>query len=235
MHAHRLPFMPKKATTTSPAPADAPATGIKKFNFGGIAAAAPKKPAGKEYPLLPDDDDGTVADLVTRILTEQEQLDALEGSIEIHKAELRSLATPFYFDRNHGLHEVPSSVEARNKDGKSVLVAFQNRYTQVSDDGPINELLGERAGRYFRQKFEVKINGDLIPAAAVEPLMAELQEVFLRHEAAGALAFKAIIAPTADFHTARHSQLTVEENLAMEKIIPIVAQVKTKGREKKTA
>lgn len=113
-----------------------------------------------------------------------------------------------------------------------MLVAFQNRYSECADDGPIAELLGDRAARYFRQKFALKIDGDKIPEASVEPLLAELQEVFARHEAAGALTFKSIIAPTSDFHAARHSQLSVEENLAMEKIVPIVAQVKTKGRAK---
>ena len=228
--------MPKKATTATATPAPAPAaTGLKKINFGGIASTAAKKPAGKEYPLLPDDDEGRVQELVTEILSEQEQIDALEGSLEIHKAELRAHATPFYFEHNQGLHEVPSSVEARNKDGKCVLIAFQNRYAECKDDSPITELLGERAARYFRQAFALKIEGDKIPEANVESLLAELQEVFARHEAGAALTCKAIIKPTADFHTARHSQLTVEENMDLEKIIPIVAQVKTKGREKKAA
>lgn len=228
--------MPKATTKPAPTPAPAPAaTGIKKVNFGAIAATAAKKPAGKEYPLLPADEEGRIGELVTEILSEQEQLDALEGSIEIHKAELRTFATPFYFEHNHGRHEVPSSVDARNKDGKSVLVAFQNRYAECKDDAPIIELLGERAARYFRQAFALKIEGDKIPEASVEALLGELQELFARHEASAALTCKAIIKPTTDFHTARHSQLTIEENMELEKIIPIVAQVKTKGREKKAA
>ncbi|MEA3207892.1 MAG: hypothetical protein QOE70_949 [Chthoniobacter sp.] len=221
-------------SAATPAPAPKTGVGIKKINLGGIIATSPKN-TGKEYPALPDPD-GEVARLVTEIVADQDALDALDASIEIKKGELRALATPFYFERNHGLHEIPSSIEARNAEGKSVLVAFQNRYTQCSDDGPLIELLGgERAGRFFRQAFELKIAGDKVPEAAVETLIAELQELFARHNASEALSAKATIKPTADFHAARHSQLTVEENLTLEKIVPIVVQVKTKGREKKAA
>lgn len=217
-------------TATAPAP-PAAKPGIKKVNFGAIATATTKKP-GTEYPVLPDDDHGTVAALVTKIAAATDELDALEGALAIDKAELRSLATPFYFERNHDLHEVPSSVEARNADGKNVLVAFQNRYAQCADDAPVIAVLGdERAARYFRQSFELKIAGDAIPDAEVEPLLAEMQELFARHNAGAALTAKAIIKPTADFHIARHSVLTVEENMALEKIVPIVVQIKTKGRK----
>ena len=116
-----------------------------------------------------------------------------------------------------------------------MLIGFQNRYAECKDDAPIIELLGERATRYFRQAFALKIEGDKVPEDAVEPLLAELQELFARLEAGAALTCKAIIKPTTDFHTARHSQLTVEENMDLEKISPLVAQVKTKGREKKAA
>ena len=73
--------MPKATTKPAPTPVPAPATatGIKKVNFGAIASTTAKKPAGKEYPLLPEDEEGRVAELVTEILSEQEQLDALEG------------------------------------------------------------------------------------------------------------------------------------------------------------
>lgn len=182
--------------------------------------------------MLPDDADGTVAALVTKITAAVEELDALEGALEIDKAELRSFATPFYFQRNHDLHDAPSSVEARNAEGRNVLVAFQNRYAQCADDAPVIALLGdERTARFFRQAFELKIVGDLIPEAEVEPLLAEMQELFARHNAGAALTAKAIIKPTADFHAARHSALTVEENLQLERIVPIVVMVKTKGRK----
>src|SRR5688572_1673288 len=99
--------MPAKTKPeTTPATAKA-ATGIKKLNFGGMAAVT-KKPAGKEYPVVPDNEEGTISELVTVLLKEQGEFDALEGSIAIHKAELRTLATPFYFERNHDLHDVPS-------------------------------------------------------------------------------------------------------------------------------
>ena len=69
---------------------------------------------------------------------------------------------------------------------------------------------GEHAARYFKQSFELKIKGDLIPDAAVEPLLAELQELFARHGASAALSAKATIKPTKEFHTARHTLFSVD-------------------------
>ena len=73
-----------------------------------------------------------------------------------------------------------------------------------------------------------KIKGEAIPEAAVEPLLAELQEMFARHGASSALVAKATIKPTKEFHTARHTLFTPEQNAALDKIMPISASVKTK-------
>ena len=66
----------------------------------------------------------------------------------------------------------------------------------------IGRLAGEHAARYFKQSFELKIKGDVIPEAAVEPLLAELQELFARHGASAALSAKATIKPTKEFASA---------------------------------
>ena len=87
---------------------------------------------------------------------------------------------------------------------------------------------GEKGVRFFKQSFESKIKGDLIPEAAVEPLIGELQELFLRHGAGAALTAKALFKPTKDFHTARHTLYSPEENMEIDKVVPVSASVKTK-------
>jgi hypothetical protein len=208
-------------TNTTPA---AKPTGIKKLNLGGIAQKSDKP--GKEYPVLPDPN-GEVAQLVGSITEHSRQVEALEGALNVEKAELTALAKQFYFDACRGKTAVPSSVSAR-AGATEVLVTFQNRYKATNDDEAISRLLGDAAAQYFHQSFELRINGDEIPEAEAETLIGELQELFARHNASAALSAKAIIKPTKEFHTARHTAFAPEQNLAIDKVVPVIAMVKTK-------
>jgi hypothetical protein len=207
------------ATTSAPA--------IKKINLGGIAVKTEKK--GTEYPQLPDPT-GDVAKLTSDIINESREMEALEGSLKIKKMELKTLAQGFFFNHLHGKHDIPSSVEAIGNPDEKVLVTFQNRYAAIQDESTIIEVLGEeRTAQFFRQSFELKIDGDKIPADSAEALIDAIQTLFAEYNASEALTAKAVIKPTAEFHTARHTALSVDENLAVEMVCPIVAMVKTKG------
>ena len=70
--------------------------------------------------------------------------------------------------------------------------------------------------------------GDLIPESAVESIIGELQDLFARHGAGAALSAKAVFKPTKDFHTARHTLFSAEQNLEIDKVVPVSASVKTK-------
>lgn len=217
-----------KAETAATAPAAAPSqpAGLKKFNLGGIAAKPATGRPVKTYPLLPDED-GQVGQLVTSILERAAQIEALEGAIELDKSELIILAKQFYFAHYSGQMAVASSVEARSG-AQVVRVGFSNSYRGTSDDGAILRVAGEKGAKFFKQSFELKIKGDLIPEASVEPLIGELQELFARHNAGAALSAKAVFKPSKEFHTARHTLFTPDENLAIDKVVPIAASVKTK-------
>jgi hypothetical protein len=56
----------------------------------------------------------------------------------------------------------------------------------------------------------------------------ELQALFARHNAGAALSAKAVFKPTKEFHTARHTLYSAEENMEIDKVVPIAASVKTK-------
>lgn len=214
---------PKAAVAAQSTPAPA----LKKVSLAGFATQTPTSKSAKAYPLLPDPD-GQVGELVISILDKSAQVEALEGSLQLEKEELIAIAKPFYFTHHHGQHAVASSIEARSADGKVVRVGFSNSYRGTSDEPAITRIAGEHAARYFKQSFELKIKGDLIPDAAVEPLLAELQELFARHGASSALTAKATIKPTKEFHTARHTLFSVAENHELDKVVPISASVKTK-------
>lgn len=46
--------------------------------------------------------------------------------------------------------------------------------------------------------------------------------------AATALSAKAVFKPTKEFHTARHTLYSAEENMEIDKVVPVAASVKTK-------
>jgi hypothetical protein len=56
----------------------------------------------------------------------------------------------------------------------------------------------------------------------------ELQEIFARHGAGAALSAKAVFKPNKEFHTARHTLFSAEQNLEIDKVVPVSASVKTK-------
>jgi hypothetical protein len=66
----------------------------------------------------------------------------------------------------------------------------------------------------FKQSFELKIKRNLIPESATEKIIGELQALFVRHNAGGTLSAKAVFKPTKEFHTARHTLYSAEENMA---------------------
>jgi hypothetical protein len=215
-------------TTTKPKAAPAPAVGIKKLNLGGIAPK--KEKTATEYPAIPSTED--TQRLVSDIISETRELEALEGSLEIKKAEIRTLAQEFYFQHLHGKHDIPSSVEAVGSNGEKIAVTFSSRYKALADETPLLEAIGaERTAQFFRQAFELKVDGDKIPADRAEEIIGAIQNLFAENNCPEALSAKAVIKPTSDFHMARHTALSVEENMAVDGICPIVAMVKTKGRK----
>lgn len=218
------------ATKTPPAPAK-PA-GIKKLNLGGIAAKTEKTIT--EYPVLPDPT-GEFAKLATDIINDSREIEAITGSLEINKTFAKNAAQAFYFENLHGKMDIPSSVEIKGlKEGANVIITFASRYKTLQDEMPIIEIIGaERTAKYFRQAFELKVDGDKIPADRAEELIEAIQKLFLKFNATDALSAKSIIKPTSDFHIARHSALSVSENIAVDAECPIIAMIKTKGRSGK--
>ena len=75
---------------------------------------------------------------------------------------------------------------------------------------------------------------DKIPDDRMEEVYQELVGLFKRHgeKVEAALSATQAIVPTDDFHTLRHSQLSVEKNHELDLACPIVAMIKTKGRKK---
>jgi hypothetical protein len=202
---------------------------IKKISLGGIATK--KADTKTSYPALPDPC-GDVAKLTSDIIQESREMEAIEGSLKIKKMELKSLAQAHFFNHLHGKSDIPSSVEATGINGEKVRIEFPSQYSKITDESTIIDAIGaERTAQFFRQRFELKIDGDKIPAEHAGALIDAIQTLFAEYNASDALTANEIIKPTPDFHIARHTALSVDENLAVEMACPIIAKVATKGRK----
>ena len=60
----------------------------------------------------------------------------------------------------------------------------------------------------------------LIPEAADEEVIGELQALFGRHNAGAAPSAKAVFKPTKEFHIARHALYSAEEDVEIDKVVP---------------
>jgi hypothetical protein len=184
----------------------------------------------KTYPSLPEDDE--TKKLVTDYLDIEAKIESLEGAKKLTRSFLETKARAYYYEHYHGKVDVESSLEAQSLNGDSILLSFQNRYRAVPDETPIVDAIGQNlTDRFFYQSVDVKIDGDKIPADKVNDLFADLAAVMAKHGAADALSHKAVIKPSPEFHTARHTALSVEQNLAVDSTIPMVVAFKTKGRK----
>jgi hypothetical protein len=204
--------------------------GLRRVSF----AKAPKKEETKtEYPVFADPENPGVVkqvlDIAARIKTRSDEIESLEGAQVTDKAELKMFILPFYFKVNQGRAEPPSSVAIPSEAGE-VLITFQNRYSKMESEAPLVPLLGDNLEKYFRVAFNLTIKGELLPMDKAQDIVDEIQKVLTRHGALDALEVKEEIKPTRDYHVARHTAFTLEQNLALEDACPIVAMIKTKGR-----
>ena len=204
---------------------------LRKLSFGTIAQK--REDTRTAHPVLPDPN-GQLAIIATRIIERGAQLDALGGALELDKAELKTLATPFYFAQASGKVEAASSLQVLSPAGH-VLISFPNRYGRLESEAVLLPILGEQTARFFRQAFTLEIDGDKLPAEGAQDLLNELEQLFARHQAADALKVKVGIKPVPDFHTVRHTALTPEQNLALNQLCPIIAMIKTKARPQEGA
>jgi hypothetical protein len=204
------------------------ADSLRKLSFGAITKQ--REGARTTYPVLPDPN-GQLAIIATRIIERAAQLDAIEGALTIDKAELKTLATPFYFAQASGKVDAATSVNVLSPAGE-VLISFPNRYGRLESETVLSPILGQQTAKFFRQAFTLEIDGDKLPAENAQDLLNQLQQLFAQYHAADALKVKEGIKPVPDFHTLRHTALTPAQNLALNQLCPIIAMIKTKARPK---
>ncbi len=230
---------PPIAAVQTPASTKKP---LKRVSFSKAPAKA--EDTTSEYPIMPDPT-GEIAEIVTRILDRKATMEALEGSLETDVGELKMKTAHHYYRVTHGRSVIPSGISALSNDGKETVILFTKRLTKPKGrdkkvvksevyEAMLAPILGDRLPEFFQQAYNLKVDGAALPADTAQIIVDEIIELLAKHgqQASDALTISESLECTADFHVARHTQLTVEQNLALEQICPIVAQCKTKGRGK---
>lgn len=191
----------------------------------GIGESKPKGNR-KVYPTLPDPD-GTASDLAKRVI----ELADAEDQRKTCAKMLGEMVLPYFFKTYHGQGDYDGgSVRVETNKG-NVLVVCQSRIKKMSSPNDVASVLPLLQGKrddLFRTTFELSIDGDEIPPAALGPLVSELKALFTKHGATKALAVKKEFKPYPAFHTQRHVLFTPEVNLEINRACPMVVQVKTK-------
>ncbi len=166
-----------------------------------------------------------VAQLVNTIREYSQYKDALEGA----KKQLTSLAKPAFNKANSGLADPSSGIVAKG-DGHEVLVSVTSYYSGVNDPAVL-EAVAPGLGDSFERKYSITIKSDKLPKQGEESLLAELVELFSRHNATDALEVKDSYVPKEGFHVTRHVDLTEEQNNRLDKLAKCRVAVKVKGRK----
>jgi len=132
--------------------------------------------------------------------------------------------TPWYFEYASGKAEVESTVLVRGKTGV-IGVGFVKKYNGSPTEEQLNPILSGRISQFFRQRVQIEIDGDKIPASAADALVAELVALFEKHGAGDALSATEKLVPLPDFAAKRHLDLTPAQNLALHTVCPMTMSV----------
>jgi hypothetical protein len=211
-------------TSQVQAPAKA---GLKKVSLGGIAKK--KEDSGSKYPVYPDEE-GKAAEIAARIAERQDQFDALKSSLETDKEELgRVMIRPWYLQHFHRKTDVPSSVlvnyhvKADPENGieerkGTVRVTVREQYYAFPSEDAFTPVLGDQVEKYFRQSFELKIDGDKLPADKAGELVEKTQSLFAQYDCSDALEAKECIVPVENFKALRFAEMELSQSVALENV-----------------
>jgi hypothetical protein len=209
------------------APASRSAGGLKRVSLGGIAKKKDDK--GSKYPTYPDED-GRAGEIAARIAERQEVFEAVRSALETDKAELgRVIIRPWYLQHFHRKSDVASSVlvpytipanpEAGTEEVRgAVRVTVKEKFYSFPSEDPIAAILGDEVSKYFRQSFELKVDGDKLPSDKAPELIEKMQELFAQYGCSDALEAKECILPVENFKALRFSEMSLEQSLALESL-----------------
>lgn len=203
---------------------------FQKIDTGKAAAPKASKKEDTKITVTPTPE---VVKLVDSFIRLEQKAKAFSGAVETVKAQLREVAVPDYFTKNAGQH-TPLNMTAHGTGLNEALIAFTNRYT-ACDQEQICEILADNPKAldlYFQSRLTVKVDQKALDAVSIDKKQEIADAINAMTKKLGLpdglFTLNVVAAPTEAFHEARHTALSVEENLAIQDVMPCVQMVKTR-------
>lgn len=168
--------------------------------------------------------------VVDEFVSAKTALKAAETPFEAAKTHLLLEATQPFFDLNRNLaengNEVVSSAELVGNKGKA-RITITSRYSLAKPDDVrekgFNDLVEQG---YLVERCDIRVDSDKIPEASRIPFVLKLKEL-AKECGVGedAISYSHGYAPRPVFHQDRYRLLSVERNLALQKVAPATLYV----------
>jgi hypothetical protein len=193
---------------------------MKKLNLTGIAAA-PSSSRSTHPVVLADADTLKLLEQFAQI---NPQFKTLKNQSETLSKQLADPIRRMFWSKWNGV-EQESSTLLCVAGGRSIKLTCKNAYSKgLSDEAPLIAAIGqELTTKYFRQATVLKLELDKMPEDCQEKFATQVLELATKLGVTDAVTATQCIQPKPGFHEARSTILTLEQNLAVDKVLPITA------------
>lgn len=195
---------------------------MRKINIGGATGngAAKKK---TEHATVEVGE--RLESLIREFIVVAPQAKRLESQRKALSGDIGSEARPLFFERFAGV--VPdSSTMLAQVDGMTVKLIVKEKYAEgFTDDEALAGAIGRaNVEKYFHWRTKYGIDYDKIPEDKQEAFAQGVEELRAKLGVPSeAITAKQYLEPNAGFHAARTTLLSVEQNKALDALIPVVA------------
>lgn len=194
---------------------------MNKLNLRGIQSAPSS--ARSAHPTI------QIADQETQRLLEQfatinPQFKNLKNQSETLSKQLSPRIKALFFERFTGI-EAESSTMLVTAGNRTIKLITKNSYSKLLlDDAALIAALGaELTAKYFKQATIIKLDLDKAPADKQEAFANGVIELAQKLGVTDAVSASQCIQPIVGFHEMRTTLLTAEQNIALDRVLPITA------------
>lgn len=194
---------------------------MKKLNLGSVSTAPASAKATHPTVLVTASDFQTLLDQFAQI---NPQFKTLLAQTDTLKKQLAPRIKALFFTTFAG-REAETSTMLVTAGGRQMKLITKNAYSKdLTDDAQLIAAIGEEnVTRYFRQATVLKLDIDKAAEDLQEAFATGVIELAERLGCMDAVSASQCIQPKAGFHEARNTILNVEQNKALDALMPIVA------------
>lgn len=202
----------------------------KSLNLGKLATKDDGKKKKDEYPVVP----GTpvLVELVDQFIEIEAIAKAYDGAAKALKDQIKDAAVrPFYL-ANKGTSTPVSSVVADGSRGNQVMVSFTSKYSAGKPELLESILPENLIEANFETVLGAKFNCKGLSLEKQQAIAKALNGLAEWLELpAGVVELSTAYAPNENFHTRRHTVLTLEQNLTLAASYACVTSVKVRSAQ----